>query len=109
MSRTRRFLGAISLGYISQALTMLTGLWLTPVLLYRIGNVDFGLWLVGTQFMVYLMLLDVGVVALLPRATAYATGRAGSFTEARDLPEIVGQTMRVVLWQMPVVAVTAAV
>lgn len=107
MSRTRRFLGAVSLGYVYQALLMVTGLWLTPFLLRRIGTSDYGLWLVGTQFMFYLGLLDLGVMALLPRSTAYAIGRAGGFEQATDLPEVIGQTLRLVLWQMPAVVLAA--
>jgi O-antigen/teichoic acid export membrane protein len=107
MSRTNRFLSGISFGYASQFLTMLVGLWLTPFLLHRIGQHDYGLWLVGTQLIFYLALLDLGVVALLPRETAFATGRARSIEEATDLPLIVGQTLRLVLWQMPLVALVA--
>jgi len=109
MSRTRRFLGAVSLGYVYQGLLMVTGLWLTPFLLRRIGTSDYGLWLVGTQFMFYLGLLDLGVMALLPRSTAYAIGRAGGFERAADLPEIIGQTLRLVMWQMPAVVLAAVV
>ena len=76
-SRTRRFLDGVWLGYANQMLMMLGGLWLTPFLLHRIGQHDYGLWLVGSQILMYLTLLDIGVVALLPRETAYATGRAG--------------------------------
>src|SRR5260370_6514879 len=109
MSRTERFVSGISLAYASQVLTTLVGLWLTPFLLFRIGQHDYGLWLVGTQIMFYLGLLDVGVVALLPRETAFATGRARSIEEASDLPLIVGQTARVVLWQTPLVALAAII
>jgi O-antigen/teichoic acid export membrane protein len=109
MSRTRRFLGGIGFGYASQALTTLVGLWLTPFLLYRIGQHDYGLWLVGTQMMFYLALLDLGVVALLPRETAFATGRANNIEETPDLPVLVGDTARIVLWQMPFVALAAII
>lgn len=109
MSRTRRFLSAVSLGYTYQVLLMVTGLWLTPFLLRRIGNSDYGLWLVGTQFMFYLGLLDLGVMALLPRSTAYAIGRAGGFDGATDLPEIISQTLRLVMWQMPAVVMAAII
>ena len=108
MSRTRRFLSGVALGYTSQALTMLVGLWLTPFLLGRLGQHDYGLWLVGTQVLIYLMLMDFGVVALLPRSTAYATGSAGGFEKAADLPEIIGQAARMVLWQTPLVLIGAA-
>lgn len=107
MSRTRRFLASLGIGYVCQALVILVGLWLTPFLINRIGQHDYGLWLVGIQLMTYLMLVDFGVVALLPRETAYATGRAGSPERATDLPEIIGQTARLVLWQMPLVTLAA--
>ncbi len=75
MTRTHRFLGGVSVGYLSLVLTTVVGLWLTPFLLGRIGTHEYGLWLITTQILGYLMLLDLGVVALAPRETAYATGR----------------------------------
>jgi hypothetical protein len=66
---------------------MVVGLWLTPFMLTHIGQRDYGLWLVGAQILAYLMMLDFGIVALLPRETAYAMGRAGAVVErAKDLP-----------------------
>jgi O-antigen/teichoic acid export membrane protein len=107
MSRTRRFLGGVGFGYANQALVTVVGLWLTPFLLYRIGQQDYGLWLVGVQILAYLALMDLGVVALLPRATAYATGRAGGSAETKELPEIIGHTVRLVILQTPLVALAA--
>src|SRR5688500_11590096 len=107
MSRTDRFLKGIGFGYTSQILTTLVALWLTPFLLHRIGQHDYGLWLVGTQLMFYLGLLDLGVVALLPRETAFATGRAKSIEEASELPLIIGQTVRLIAFQVPLVALGA--
>ena len=75
MSRTHRFLGGISLGYVSLVAATVVGLWLTPFVLHRIGTHHYGLWLITTQILGYLMLLDLGVVALAPREMAYATGR----------------------------------
>lgn len=109
MSRTNRFLSGIKFGYASQVITTLVGFWLTPFLLHRIGQHSYGLWLVGTQLMFYLALLDVGVVALLPRETAFATGRAPSIPEAADLPVLIGHTVRIITWQMPLVALGAVV
>jgi O-antigen/teichoic acid export membrane protein len=109
MSRTNRFLSGIGFGYASQVLTTLVGLWLTPFLLTRIGQHDYGLWLVGTQLMFYLGLLDLGIVGLLPRETAFATGRASRIEEAADLPVLIGETIRLVLWQMPLVVLAAFV
>jgi O-antigen/teichoic acid export membrane protein len=108
LSRTRRFLTAMIMTYGYQGLVMLTGIWLTPFYLRRIGQHDYGLWLVGTQLLTYLALSDFGVVALLPMETAYATGRAGGFKKATDLPQIVGQTVRIVFYQLPIVIAIAA-
>jgi O-antigen/teichoic acid export membrane protein len=106
MSRTRRFLGGVGFGYANQLLVMLTGLWLTPFLLGRVGPHDYGLWLVGAQVLAYLMLLDLGVVALLPREAATLTGRAGH--DAEELRTLTGQTARLVLWQTPLMMAAAA-
>jgi O-antigen/teichoic acid export membrane protein len=109
MTRTRRFLGGLTLGYANQALVTLVGLWLTAFLLRTLGSRDYGLWLVATQLLGYLMLADLGVVALLPRETAYATGRAGGSHDTPEVALLVGQTARLVVWQLPVVACAAAV
>ena len=106
-TRTHRFLGGISLGYVYLALVTLVGLWLTPFLLRRIGQHDFGLWLVATQILGYLMLLDFGVVALLPRETAYATGRTLQSGDEHDLAHTIGRFRRVVRWQVPLVLLAA--
>src|SRR5438128_7089882 len=79
---------------------MAAALWLTPFFLDRIGQYDYGLWLVCAQIIAYVLLLDLGVVALLPRETAYATARA----DATSLARVVARAVRIVRWQMPVVA-----
>lgn len=107
MSRTNRLLGGITFGYANQALATVVAFWLTPFLLHRIGQHTYGLWLVGAQLIAYLGLLDFGVVALLPRETAFATGRAATIEEAADLPVIIGHTVRIIMWQMPLVALAA--
>lgn len=107
MSRTRRFLGGVSVGVAHQVVVTAVGLWLTPFLLWRLGPHDYGLWLTATQLIAYLTLLDVGVLALLPRDAAYATGRAGGVRHASDLPEVIGRTALIVLWQIPIIAAIA--
>lgn len=107
MSRSTRVLGALGVGYAGQALMLVVGLWLTPFLLHRLGQQDYGLWLIALQMTAYLALLDLGVVALLPRETAYAVGRAGGERSPHDLPLIVGRATRLVLWQLPCVALVA--
>jgi O-antigen/teichoic acid export membrane protein len=108
-SRTHRFLGGLVMTYGYQGLLVLAGFWLMPFYLRHIGQHDYGLWLVGTQLLTYLTLTDFGVVALLPLETAYATGRAGGSAKAEDLPEIVGRTARIVLFQFPIVMLLALV
>jgi O-antigen/teichoic acid export membrane protein len=107
--RSSRFLQGAVFGYSYQALTMIVGLWLTRFLLRHLGQHDYGLWLTALQIMTYLGLVDFGIVALLPRTVAYATGRAGGTKNASDLPDIIGQTAIIVLGQTPLVALAAAV
>ncbi len=109
MSRTRKFIWGIGFGYAGQVLATLVGLLITPFLLRRVGQHDYGLWLVGTQVLAYLALMDFGLIALLPRETAFATGRANKIEEASDLPLLVGQTARLIAWQMPLVALVAVI
>ena len=106
-SRSKRFLNGAVFAYSYQGLVMLLGLWLTPFLLHHLGQRDYGLWLVGLQVLTYLMLADFGIIALLPRNVAYATGRAGGIKEATDLPGTIGQTMIIVLCQTAIVAIAA--
>ncbi len=109
MSRTNRFLGGLSFGYANLVITALIGFWLTPFLLHRIGQHQYGLWLVGTQLMFYLGLLDLGIVALLPREVAFATGRAANSHESEDLPLLLGHTVRIIVFQMPLVTLGALI
>jgi len=49
------------------------------------------------------------VVALLPRETAFATGRVqGDVEKATDLPELISRTAGTVMWQTPLVAIACA-
>ena len=105
--RSSRIAGAVGLGYLSQFLTVGIGLWLTPFLLHRLGLRDYGLWLLALQLTSYLVLLDLGVVALLPRETAYAVGRAGGNQRSPELPLLIGRTLRIVILQLPLVAAIA--
>jgi O-antigen/teichoic acid export membrane protein len=111
MTRTHRFLGGVVLGYAHLVLVTVVGLWMTPFLLRRLGQDTLGLWLIAQQLLGYLLLMDLGVTALLPREAAFATGRAGGvvggLTEVGDLPTVVARARQVVSWQVPVVAAAA--
>jgi O-antigen/teichoic acid export membrane protein len=104
LTRTRRFAGGVSVTYAHQALVTLVGLWLTPFLLGRLGAHEYGLWLAATQLIAYLTLLDLGVLALLPRDAAYATGRAAAENPLGDVPDVLARAGWIVLWQMPFIA-----
>ena len=105
-SRLRRFVGGLGLGYIHTVLTVAVGLWMTPFLLRQLGSHHYGLWLLGAQVLVYLALMDVGIVQLVPRDVAVAAGRAnGDYSE---MQAIVGQTARLVLWQVIPVALAGS-
>ena len=101
-SRLRRFVGGLGLGYVHTIVTVVVGLWLTPYLLRHLGSHDYGLWLLGAQVLVYLALMDLGIVQLVPRDVAIAAGRANG--DHAELQAIIGQTARLVLWQVPPVA-----
>jgi O-antigen/teichoic acid export membrane protein len=105
-TRTKRFLGGFTTGYVHMAVATAVGLWLTPFLLGRLGGSTYGLWLVGTQVIAYLLLMDMGIVALLPRETAYVTGRTGR-SDAPELRTLVEQTMTLGFAQVPIVLLAA--
>ena len=105
--RLRRFVGGLGLGYLHTAIVIVVGLWLTPYLLRQLGSHDYGLWLLGTQVVFYLGLTDLGVVALVPREVASASGLSASDRQVA-LQRLIGQTARLVLWQLPPVALAGA-
>jgi O-antigen/teichoic acid export membrane protein len=107
VTRTQRFLRGFTTGYVHMAVATAAGLWLTPYFLARLGGSTYGLWLVGTQIIGYLLLMDLGIVALLPRETAYVTGRTGR-CDAPELRALVEQTMTLGFAQMPIVLLAAA-
>lgn len=86
---------------------MLVGLWLTPFLLRRVGQHDLGLWLVGGQLIGYLGLLDFGVLAILPREVAHASGLAAE-TRHHLIAQLVARVREIVRIQVIVIALVAA-
>ena len=106
--RVHRLLGGLGLGYLHTVGALLIGLWLTPFLLRQLGSHDYGLWLLGTQVVFYLGLMDLGVVALVPREVASASGLPTGDREDA-IRALVGQTTRIVLWQVPAVALAGGV
>jgi O-antigen/teichoic acid export membrane protein len=107
VTRTRRFLGGVGVGWASQAIMLVVGLWTTRFFLERLGQSSYGLWLVATQVLGYLGLADLGVLALLPRETAYASAHAAEGSHAATAV-LLGRTFRLLLWQTALVAALAA-
>src|SRR5713101_6058139 len=101
MSRTRRILGGASLGYLHQAAIILLGLWLTPFLLRRVGQHEYGLWLVAGQLLGYLALLDLGVLAILPREVAFLSGQSDKDGANDQIAGLLARVRTIVRWQLP--------
>jgi len=108
VSRTRRILGGATVGYAHQAAVILLGLWLTPFLLHRVGQREYGLWLVAGQLLGYLVLLDLGVLAILPREVAHASGQSGIEGAGDRIAGLIAQVRKIVRWQLPGLAVACA-
>jgi len=100
VTRTRKVAGSVFLSLTSQVAAMVVGLWLTRFILFRLGQHDYGVWLIILQSLGYVALADIGVVAVLPRQTAFVTGKDAP---PDALPTLVGETARLVLWQTPIV------
>jgi O-antigen/teichoic acid export membrane protein len=107
MSRARRYLQGVGVSYLQVVLAAACGLWLTRFLLGRIGQDELGAWFVLLPLLGYLELIDLGVVAVLPREVAYATGRADG--AAGGAAAVLGLAQRVVLQQLPLAVLAAAV
>jgi O-antigen/teichoic acid export membrane protein len=107
MSRTRKFIGSTIYGYLWQGATMLVGLWLTPFYLRHLGQTDYGLWLAGLQVLSIVLLMDFGVVAILPRDVARLQGLIHSGGKTDDLIALVRKSTNVVLYQTLIVSAAA--
>lgn len=99
--------GAVQVSYVYQALVLVSGLLLTRFLLSRLGEHDYGLWAVGTQIVAWMYLMDLGVVALLPRETAYVLGEMHRRERGVEVRRVIDRTFALVLWQLPLVALVA--
>lgn len=106
MSRARQFLGGVLAGYFNQALVLVVTLWLTPFLLGRLGQEDYGFWLLATQIVSYVGILDLGVIALVPREVAFTTASpdGGGLEKTRS---VIRQAAWITVFQTPLVALAA--
>src|ERR1700676_1683661 len=107
MSRSKRFLSGAALSYLYQACFAIVALWLTPFYLRVLGAHDYGIWLVGLQILNFMLLCDLGVMAVLPRDVAQATGRELAGGDPDELPTLIGRTAKIVLPQTVLVGLVA--
>src|SRR5690348_5330890 len=107
MSRTRSFFNGAFFAYVYQGCAMLVGLFLTPFYIRTLGQNDYGIWLVGLQVLTFLLLVDFGLVGIVPRDVAHASGLEKSESETDRLSILVIQTTKVVLFQTLIVALVA--
>lgn len=102
-TRTSRFATGVAIGLFQQAVVLAVGLWLTRFTLSHLGRERYGLWLVGLQLLGYLSLADFGVVGLLPREAAYASGGG----DRERLSRLVADVAALLRWQSIVVGAAA--
>lgn len=109
MNRTGKFVSGVIVNYGNQLVVMVVGLWLTPFLLRHLGQRDYGIWLVGLQSLSYLAILDLGVIGLLPREVAFASGGGKGEDAPERVRELLEENAVVVLWQTPVLALALVI
>lgn len=100
MSRTQRILGGTGIAYMHQGAVLIAGLWLTPFLLGTVGQDGLGLWLVAGQIIAYLTLLDLGVIAILPREVAFAAAGKDRAAAERRIGGLMARVRQIVRWQL---------
>ena len=106
MSRTARLARALIFAYGYQLTVMLVGLWLTPILLGRLGTDLYGQWLIFGQILGLLGLLDLGVTSILMREVAVA---AGGGDPNRGIAAVVRRATWLVWLQTPLVGLVAVI
>lgn len=107
--RSKRFLSGALLAYLYQGGMMVAGIFLTPFYLRVLGAADYGIWLVGLQVLNFLLLCDLGVVAVLPRDVGQAHGRELAGEGPHELELLVGRSAKIVVLQTMLVALVALV
>jgi O-antigen/teichoic acid export membrane protein len=106
MNLSSRLLQGAGAHYAGQAIVLLLGLFVTPLLLTYLGAADYGLWLVGQQLLTYIGLVDLGVVALVPREVGALRGRLGGVS-SDQVRVLLGKTAHLTLAQVPVAGLAA--
>src|SRR4051794_12278048 len=71
MSTKRTIVRNAAWNWAGMAATMLVGFWVTPFLLYHMGEEQYGTWNVVASFAGYFSILDLGVRSSVGRNIAY--------------------------------------
>ena len=107
--RSKKFLSGAFLAYLYQGSMMAAGIFLTPFYLRVLGAHDYGIWLVGLQVLNFLLLCDLGVVAVMPRDVGQAHGRELAGEGSGQLELLVGRSAKIVVLQSLLVCLAALV
>jgi O-antigen/teichoic acid export membrane protein len=85
--RTRNALISSFFTYLQFAVALGAAFFVTPLILRKIGARDYGLWLSSGELVGYLLLLDFGVLAILPWLIARADGQKRTLELKRHLAQ----------------------
>ena len=109
MTRTHRFLTGFVTGYAHMILATIAGLWLTPFFLHHLGQSTYGLWLVGTQIIAYLLLMDLGHRRAAAARDGLRHRDAPAATMRRSCSHLIEKTLTLACVQTPVVLLAALI
>ena len=82
MSASKRIAIAVTISWVSRAVSILSGLLLMPILFRFMGKGELGLWFLLGNSQVFLGLLGMGIAPTLTRRIAFAKGKSGSSPDA---------------------------
>lgn len=74
-SRTRNYLAGLFTGYLVTLVTVAVGLWLTPFTLRFLDREEYAIFILSSDLLMWLNLLDLGITAGLNVHAAHLTGR----------------------------------
>jgi O-antigen/teichoic acid export membrane protein len=100
MSRTKRIVKGFAYGLGSQFLMLFVGLFLTPILLRWIGDQPYSQWLMVSQGLTLLALLDFGFTSLIPREIANASGDKSN--PSKRVRQVVNEIALILLAILPI-------
>jgi len=82
MSASKRIAIAVTISWVSRAVSIFSGLLLMPILFRFMGKEELGLWFLLGNSQAFLGLLGMGIAPTLTRRIAFAKGKSGSHPDA---------------------------